>query len=48
VTPPVAPSTDAVVDIALAGIAPGEYVIEIKATGEGGEAKELVGLRVTS
>ena len=48
VTPPVAPSTDAVVDIALAGIAPGEYVIEIKATGEGGDAKELVGLRVTS
>jgi VWFA-related protein len=47
---PVAPSTKAglqQVDIPLAGLAPGEYVLEIKATGEGGEAKELVGFRVT-
>jgi hypothetical protein len=36
------------VDLALAALAPGEYVIEIKATGEGGEAKELVGFRVSS
>jgi len=36
------------VDVPLAVLAPGEYVIEIKATGEGGEAKELVGFRVTS
>jgi hypothetical protein len=35
-------------DVPLAGLAPGEYVLEIKATGEGGEAKELVGFRVTS
>jgi VWFA-related protein len=48
VTPPAAPSTDAMIDVPLAGIAPGEYVLEIKATGEGGEAKELVGFRVTS
>jgi hypothetical protein len=36
------------VDLPLAALAPGEYVIEIKATGEGGEAKEFVGFRVTS
>jgi VWFA-related protein len=36
------------VEVPLAVLAPGEYVIEIKATGEGGEAKELVGFRVTS
>jgi hypothetical protein len=35
------------IDLPLAGLAPGEYVLEIKATGEGGEAKELVGFRVT-
>jgi VWFA-related protein len=36
------------VDLPLAALAPGEYVIEIKATGEGGEAKELVGFRISS
>jgi hypothetical protein len=36
------------VDLPLAALAPGEYVIEIKATGEGGEAKEHIGFRVTS
>jgi VWFA-related protein len=35
------------IELPLAGLAPGEYVLEIKATGEGGEAKELVGFRVT-
>jgi hypothetical protein len=47
---PVAPSAKAGVqqiELPLAGLAPGEYVLEIKATGEGGEAKELVGFRVT-
>jgi len=39
---------DTSVDLPLAAIAPGEYVLELKATGEGGEAKELVGFRVTS
>ena len=48
VTPPAAPLTDATIDLPVAGIAPGEYVLEIKATGEGGDAKELVGFRVTS
>jgi VWFA-related protein len=48
VTAPAAPVTESMIDVPLAGIAPGEYVLEIKATGEGGEAKELVGFRVTS
>jgi VWFA-related protein len=48
VTAPVAPATDSLVDVPLAGLAPGEYVLEIKANGEGGDAKELVGFRVTS
>ncbi len=34
------------VELPLAGLAPGEYVLEIKAAGEG-EVKELVGFRVT-
>ena len=48
VTPPADPSVDSTIDLPLAGVAPGEYVLEIKATGESGEAKELVGFRVTS
>jgi VWFA-related protein len=36
------------VELPLAALAPGEYVVEIKATGEGGEAIEHVGFRVTS
>jgi len=35
------------VELPLAGLAPGEYVLEITAAGEGGEAKQLVGFRVT-
>jgi hypothetical protein len=42
------PSSDSTIDLPLAGIAPGEYVLELKAAGEGGEAKEYVGFRVTS
>jgi VWFA-related protein len=34
------------IDVPIAGLAVGEYVIEIKATGDGGEATELVGFRV--
>jgi VWFA-related protein len=34
-------------DLPLAGLAPGDYVLEITATGEGGEAKQLVAFRVT-
>ena len=36
------------IEVPLATLAPGEYLIEIKATAEGGEATELVGFRVTS
>jgi hypothetical protein len=36
------------VELPLAALAPGEYVVEIKASGEGGEATEHVGFRVTS
>src|SRR5262249_24802055 len=35
------------IDLPLAALAPGEYVVEIKATAEGSEAKELVAFRVT-
>jgi hypothetical protein len=48
VTPPAAPATESTVDVPIANLAPGEYIVELKATGEGGEAKELVGFRVTS
>jgi hypothetical protein len=48
VTAPSDPTGEPIIDLPVAGIAPGEYVLEIKATGEDGEAKELVGFRVTS
>jgi hypothetical protein len=35
------------IDLPLSGLAPGEYVIEIKATADGGEVKDLVAFRVT-
>ena len=35
------------IEVPLAGLAPGDYVLEITASGEGGEAKQLVGFRVT-
>jgi VWFA-related protein len=34
------------IDLPIAGLAPGEYVVEISASGEGGDAKELLGFRV--
>jgi hypothetical protein len=34
-------------DVSLAGFAPGEYLIELAASGSGGDAKEFVGFRVT-
>ncbi|MBM3770522.1 MAG: VWA domain-containing protein [Acidimicrobiia bacterium] len=43
---PAAPSVG-VIDMPLAGFAVGEYVIEITASGPGGDAKELIGFRVT-
>jgi VWFA-related protein len=48
VTAPATPGTDAIVDVPLAGVAPGDYILEVKATGDGGEAKELIGFRVVS
>ena len=36
------------VELALTAMPPGEYVVEITATGEGEPVKELVGFRVTS
>jgi len=35
------------IDLSLAAFAPASYVIEIKASGDGGDAKELIGFRVT-
>jgi VWFA-related protein len=46
VTPPT-PTTPAQIELLLTRIPPGEYLVEIKASGEGGEAKELVGFRIT-
>src|SRR5262249_5385984 len=34
-------------EVPLSGLAPGEYVIEIKASADGGDVKELLGFRVT-
>ena len=34
-------------ELPLAGMVAGEYLFEIKTTGEGGEAKELLGFRIT-
>lgn len=45
---PQAPLTFYQLDVPLAGFAPGEYLIEVKAKGAGGEATELVPLKVTS
>ena len=42
-----APEAGSSFDVPIAGLAPGEYLIEIKATGGGGDATELVGFRVT-
>jgi VWFA-related protein len=47
-TAPATPGGDSVVDVPLAGLAPGEYIIEVKAKGEGGEAQELVGFRLSN
>lgn len=35
-------------DLPLAGLSPGEYLIEVKAAGDGGEATELIAIRVIS
>jgi hypothetical protein len=48
---PVAPppaSGQVQLDVPLSSLAPGEYLIELKAKGTAGEAKQLVAFRVTS
>jgi hypothetical protein len=35
-------------DLPLAGVAPGEYLIDLRATGQGGEAKQLVAFKIVS
>jgi VWFA-related protein len=35
------------IDLALASLAPGDYLVEISATADGGNAKELIGFRIT-
>ncbi len=39
---------DHTIDLPLAGLASGEYVIEIKAKGEAGDAQEMIGIRITA
>jgi VWFA-related protein len=48
VRPPDAPGTFYQLDLPLAGFAAGEYLVEIRAKGADGEAKELVPLKITS
>jgi VWFA-related protein len=43
---PAAKSGEQQIEVPVAGLAPGEYIVEIKAGGESGEAKELLGFRV--
>jgi VWFA-related protein len=48
VEPPSTPDGQFQIDLPLAGLAPGEYMIELTASGSAGEAKDLLGFRVTS
>jgi VWFA-related protein len=41
-------SGQAQIDLPLSGIAPGEYLIDVRASGQGGEAKHLVAFKVVS
>ncbi len=43
---PAAKSGEQQIEVPVAGLAPGEYIVEIKAGGESGEAKELLGFRM--
>jgi VWFA-related protein len=44
---PAPAQTEQTIDVPLTGLAPGEYVVEIKADGDGAGAQQLVGFRVT-
>ncbi len=48
IAPAVAPGSTNQIDLPLAGLAAGEYVIEITATSPSGEARDRIGFRVTS
>jgi VWFA-related protein len=48
VAAPATPDAQAQIELPLAGLATGEYLLELKAASEGGEVKELIGFRVTS
>ena len=47
-SPPAEPSQPYQIDLPLAGLSPGEYVIEIRAKGVSGESTELVAIKVIS
>ena len=47
VSPSPASKTQQQIELPLASLPPGDYIIEVTAAGEGGEAKQLVGFRVT-
>ncbi|HEY2905471.1 MAG TPA: VWA domain-containing protein, partial [Vicinamibacterales bacterium] len=48
VAPPASPGGDPQIDLALSAFPPGEYILEIKAAGDGGpsDSRELVGFRI--
>jgi VWFA-related protein len=48
VTAPATPEKPSEIEFSLSGLATGDYVIEIDATGDGGDAQELLAFRVTS
>jgi VWFA-related protein len=48
IAPAPAPGGENQIDLPLAGLASGEYTIEVKATSPAGEAKDRIGFRVTS
>jgi len=48
VAPAAAPGGDNQIDLPLAGLASGDYMIEVKASSPAGEAKDRIGFRVTS
>jgi len=47
-TAPADPAQPYQIDLPLAGFSPGEYVIEIRATGVSGDATELIAIKVIS
>jgi VWFA-related protein len=48
VTVPASPEKPSEIDFPLSALATGDYVVEIDATGDGGDAQELLAFRVTS